>query len=37
MHVGDLIGTVPFELADDKNFAIANIEAPEGKGKEGEE
>ncbi len=30
LHVADLIGIVPFELADDASFAVATIEAPEG-------
>jgi large subunit ribosomal protein L25 len=30
LHVADLIGVVPFDLAGDGGFAIATIEAPEG-------
>ena len=32
IHISDLTTTVPFELADDPNFAVVNILAPEGKG-----
>jgi large subunit ribosomal protein L25 len=31
IHISALSGTVPFELADDPNFAVVNIVAPEGK------
>jgi large subunit ribosomal protein L25 len=30
LHVSDLVGIVPVELADDGGFAVATIEAPEG-------
>lgn len=30
LHVSDLVGVVPVELADDGGFAVATIEAPEG-------
>jgi large subunit ribosomal protein L25 len=29
IHVGDLVGRVPFELVDDKSFAVVAIAAPE--------
>jgi len=34
LHVADLIGVVGFELADDRGFAVATIEAPEGGAEE---
>ena len=34
LHVADLIGIVPVELADDGGFAVATIEAPEGGAEE---
>lgn len=34
IRVGDLAGQVPFELMDDKNAAVVNIAAPEGKKEE---
>jgi len=34
IHVEDLIGRIPYELADDPSFAVVNIAAPEEAGKE---
>jgi large subunit ribosomal protein L25 len=34
IHVGDLVGQVPFDLVDDRTMAIVNIEAPEGAAKD---
>lgn len=34
IRVGDLMGKVQVELVNDKNFAVVNIAAPEGKAKE---
>lgn len=36
IHVRDLVGKVPFELADDPNLAVVNVTAPEGAAKESE-
>lgn len=36
IHVRDLVGKVPFELADDPNLAVVNVVAPEGASKETE-
>jgi large subunit ribosomal protein L25 len=35
VHVGDLLSKLPFELVDDRAFAIVTVAAPEGKSKEG--
>lgn len=34
IRIADLLDTVPFELVDQKNVAVINIAAPEGKAKE---
>jgi len=36
IRVGDLVGKVPVELVEDKNIAVLNIAAPEGKKEEAE-